>query len=489
MRPIYFCDELLITAKEYVAIALGVLTLLAASAAVYEILTVNTQIQAKPEQPQVQNYSSEIKSFKSQIDSINSQISSMSDNLSALNILKNNLIDIRAKLIDLQNKNDQLQTASTQPALAVVLDKSSYFPGDTIKIAATGATPLKVVKVQLLDDSGFLVSTSQTWADSAGKIMYNMQLSGALLPGNYQVKLLSGQDVESQAIIIQTTGTIYNSSTGVYSFTAQTDKSVYQTSDLIEVMGKGQPNTSVSGVLTSPTGKTYTANTTIQPDGTFYMFYSTSQPYETGSWHITLTNLGQTKVIYTSITSSSNSYTLTAQTDKLTYQKGDTIEVSGTGTPYTTVTGVMTSPSGNTFSSSTTVLADGSYSMLFSTSQSYETGTWYIGVTNGAQNSIVSFYLQSPTTSYPFTAQTGRSIYHKGDTIVVSGVAAPNTTVDGVMTSQSGNTYSSHATARPDGSYSVFFSTTSSYEAGNWYITMTNVGRSTVVYFYMEPSG
>ena len=57
------------------------------------------------------------------------------------------------------------------------------------------------------------------------------------------------------------------------------------------------------------------------------------------------------------------------------------------------------------------------------------------------------------------------------------------------MTSQSGNTYSSHATARPDGSYSVFFSTTSSYEAGNWYITMTNVGRSTVVYFYMEPSG
>jgi hypothetical protein len=373
-------------AKEYVTIIVGVLTLLAASAAVYEILTVNTQIQAKPEQIKVPDYSAEL-------DSLKSQIGSVSSNLTSLDTLKSKMVDIQGKLAGLENKyNQATQLTYQSPTLAVVLDKSSYFPGDTIKITAIGANPLKLAQVELLDNSGSIVISSQTWSDSKGNILYDLQLSSSLLAGNYQVKLISDQQTETQPITIVYPSTSYNPTTGLYTFTARTDKSLYQTGDLIEVSGTGQPNSAVTGVLTSPTGKTYTSNTTIQPDGTYHMFYSTSQPYETGSWYITLSNLGQTKVIYTTVASSS-SYGFTAQTDKSTYKKGETIVVSGTGQPNTTVTGIMTSDSENTYNSAATVRSDGTYDMFFPTSSSYETGTWHVTLNNVGQTALVYFYM------------------------------------------------------------------------------------------------
>ncbi|MDC8453642.1 MAG: hypothetical protein LV477_12130, partial [Candidatus Nitrosotalea sp.] len=74
--------------RDYATITLGVLTLLATSAAVYGILTINTQIQAKPEQVKIPDYTAELDSLKSQVDSINSQIGSMSTSLATLDTLK-----------------------------------------------------------------------------------------------------------------------------------------------------------------------------------------------------------------------------------------------------------------------------------------------------------------------------------------------------------------------------------------------------------------
>src|SRR5947209_5400850 len=359
--------------------------LVIAATAVYGIVTVNSQISAKPEQVKVPDYSAQLDSLKSQISSINndlsaldslkSQVGSISSNLTALDSVKNSLTDVRAKLIDLQTKSNQDQQASSLP-LTFLLDKSTYFPGDSIQITGIGADPQKVVQVELLDGSGSVLKYKEIWADSTGKIMYNLLLSSSVLPGNYQVRLVSDKQTQSQSITIAGSSIVYTASTGAYSFTAQTDKSIYQTGDLIEISGVGNPNTAVTGVLTSPSGKTYSSATTIQPDGSYAMFFSTSQPYEGGSWYVTMNNLGHVKVLSFTIVSSSGSSTLTAYTDKAIYQKGDTIQVSGIGQPSTTVSGILVSPSQNTYSSFATVMSDGTYTMFFPTYSSYETGNW-----------------------------------------------------------------------------------------------------------------
>jgi hypothetical protein len=390
--------------RDYAIITLGVLTLLATSAAVYGILTINTQIQAKPEQVKIPDYTAELDSLKSQVDSINSQIGSMSSTLTALDTLKSNVADINGKLTDLESKSNTTQqpVSSSTPttSLAIVLDKSSYLQTDAIQITAIGANPQKTVDVELLDNTGFVVLHKTTWSDSTGKVSYTMQLSSALPVGNYQVQVISDQQSSSQSLSIvapiPTTTTTTTTSSNV--FTAQTDKTVYNNGDFIQVLGAGQVGTSITGVLTSPTGKTYSTATTIQSDGSYVMFFSPSQPYEIGNWSITVTNLGLTKslsIYVGSGSSSTNSYTFTAQTDKGIYNRGDLIQVSGTGQPSTTVSGVFTSQSGQTHTVTTTTNSDGTYTLFFSISQSDETGNWVVSVTNLSQSKTLSIYVQS----------------------------------------------------------------------------------------------
>ena len=360
-------------------------TLLIASAAAYGILNGSLTIQAKPEPIKIPDYSAELGSIKSQVNSI-------SKNLSTLDILKKDIADVQEKLTDMQNKNDQVQqVASSTEKLEILLDKSSYFSMDTIHITAIGAKPQNVVQVRLLDNNGITVIYRQTWADSIGVVMYDLPLSDTTLPsGSYQIKLVSDQQTGSKPITIIKSD--QNTSGSPYLFSARTDKTVYQAADLIQVSGTGTPNTLVTTVLTSPSGKTYTSNTTVQSGGTYSTFYST-QSFETGTWYVTVTNLGQSKIIYFTIGSSSSGFTV--HTDKMVYQKRDLIQVSGTGaSPYTTVNGVLTSPSGNTYSASTTANSDGTYAMSYTTSRSFETGTWYISVTNISQNRIVSIFLE-----------------------------------------------------------------------------------------------
>jgi hypothetical protein len=385
--------------RDYATITLGVLTLLATSAAVYGILTINTQIQAKPEQVKIPDYTAELDSLKSQVDSINTQIGSMSTSLATLDTLKNNVADINGKLTDLQTKESTVQ----QPApvstpvtpLALVLDKSSYLQTDSIKITAIGANPQKTVDVELLDSTGFVVMHKTTWSDSSGKVSYSMQLTTALPSGNYQIQVISDQQTSTQPLTITAASTTSTTSTST-TFTAQTDKSTYNTGDFIQVLGAGQAGTSITGVLTSPTGKTYSTATTIQSDGSFVMFFSPSQPYETGTWSILVTNLGQTKSLSIYVgTGTSSSYTFTAQTDKSVYNKGDLIQISGTGQPNTTISAVFTSQSGQTYTTTTTANSDGTYHLFFSISQSYETGNWLVSITNLSQSKTISIYVQS----------------------------------------------------------------------------------------------
>lgn len=382
--------------RDYISLTLGVLTLLIASGAVYGILTINTQIQAKPETT-IPDYSNELNSLKSQVNSMNSQInsmnsqlSSMDTSLSTLDSMKNSLTDVSAKLLVLEKNTNQassIQTPTSQ--LTVMLDKSVYLQGDTIKVAAIGATPLKIVQVELIDSSGYIIINSQTYADSTGKVSYNIPIPSAQVSGNYQIKIVSDQQISSTPIIIQS-GTASTSST---TFTAQTDKTTYHTNDLVQVSGTAQPNTAVTGVFTSASGYTATSGTTANGDGSYTILFDILPSYETGTWTISLTNAGQTKSLSIYV-ASGNSYTFTAQASQSTYSKGTIIQVTGTAQPNTVVNGVLTSPSGIAYSASSTSQSDGTYSVFFQTSTSYPTGSWTITVSNSGQSKTLYVSLQ-----------------------------------------------------------------------------------------------
>ena len=380
-------------------VTIGVLGILIAIAAVYGVSNMNSQIQAKPGQTTVPDYSAQLDSIKSQVASLNSQIGSMnsqigtiSDKLATLDTLKSNVADIQTKLNNIESKTIQVQQIPSTIPLALLLDKSVYNPGDTIKISAIGVNPLKIVQVQLLDSGGFVIIHKETWSDSAGKLSYDLQLSSSLIPGNYKVQVISDQQTQSQPITIGGQSTSQNTGT----FTANTDKSVYNRGDLVKITGTGPVGTSVTGVMTSPTGKTYSTVVTIQSDGTFLMIFSTPQPYETGQWSIAMTNLAQTKALYFSLGtgSSSGSSTFTAQADKSVYHRGDLVQVTGTGPVGSYVTGTLASPGPKTYNSNTTVRADGTYYMTFSTILDDPVGQWNITVTNLGQTKILSITMQ-----------------------------------------------------------------------------------------------
>ena len=379
----------------YAIVTIGVLAALVASAGIYGVSNMNGLVQAKPSQTTVPDYSAKLDSIKSQIVSINSQIDSVNSKLAALDTLKSDVVDIEGKLTDIQNKATQIsQTPASTIPLALLVDKSAYNPGDTIKITAIGINPLKTVQVQLLDNGGFIIIHKDIWSDSTGKLSYDLQLSSSLVPGNYKVQLVSDQQTQSQPITIVSSGTS-QTTTGSGIFTTQTDKSVYQTGNMIQISGTGQAGTTVTGVMTSPSAKTYSASVTIQPDGTYVMFFATQQPYETGQWNISVTNLGQSKTLSIYIGSDSSSTgTFTAQTGKTVYQRGESVQVTGTGTTGSAVSGTMTGPTGKIYGASTTIRADGTFFMSFSTISIDATGQWSITVTNLGQNRVLSIYLQ-----------------------------------------------------------------------------------------------
>ncbi len=483
--------------RDYASITLGLITLLVASSAVYGILTINTQIQAKPEQITIPDYSIQLDSLKSQISSMNSQISSMnlqmssmnsqlgsvSNSLGTLDSVKISLTDVNTKLIQIEKSTNQASAdVQTNSQLSVISDKSTYLQGDTIKLVAIGAVPLKAIKVQLIDSTGYVIINSPTYADSAGKVSYNLQIPSSQVSGNYQVKLVSDQQATSTPIVIQSAT---STTSGI--FTAQTDKSTYNINDLVQVTGKGTPNTAVVGVFTSASGYTTTSGTTVKGDGSYTVLFDIVSSYDTGIWTINLTNAGQTKPlsIYIQPGSSPISYTLTAQTSKSTYNSGDVIQISGTGHPNTAITGVLTSTTGKTYTNGATVSTGGSYTISFTNLQYYETGTWTANMNNAGQSKAITFNMQS-SSSYAFTAQTSQSSYSRSAVIQITGTAQPNTIVNGVLASNSGTTYSASSTAQSDGTYAVFFQTSTSYPTGTWNITVSNSAQSKILYVLLQ---
>src|SRR5207245_9869656 len=149
----------------------------------------------KPDRAQT-NYSADINSLKPQINSLSNNVSNMSS-------LKGDISDIREKLSDLETKIKQAQKVALVSAkLVIILDRSAYLQGDIVYIIAVGLDPQKAAQVQLIDNYGYVVMQAQTRPDSAGRLTYNLSLPSAIISGNYQAKIISGQLTASQPFTI-----------------------------------------------------------------------------------------------------------------------------------------------------------------------------------------------------------------------------------------------------------------------------------------------
>jgi hypothetical protein len=278
--------------KEYTSVSVGVLTLLVAAFAAYGITNMNTEILAtKPDPVQMPDYSDDLNFLTSQVRSIKSD-------LVVLNSLKSDIAQIQQKLIDLEKKEVVIQQVVQQPitqTLTLDVDRTTYLSGAIIRIIGDGAPPQTTVNIQILDSDGFILVNKEVWSDSLGNVMYQLKLSDAMLPGIYHVKMVSGAKTATVQIRIDKIDGSSNSMlVDQYTFTVKTNKSSYNKGEIIEVSGSGKPNVSVTAILTSPSGKTYTTNSSTQNDGTFLIFFPTSSTYENGKWYVTTNHVSKT---------------------------------------------------------------------------------------------------------------------------------------------------------------------------------------------------
>lgn len=92
----------------------------------------------------------------------------------------------------------------------------------------------------------------------------------------------------------------------------------------------------------------------------------------------------------------------------------------------------------------------------------------------------------SSTASISFTVQTGKSIYHSGEIIDVSGIGKPNTSVTATLTSPAGKVYTANTSTQSDGTYILFYSPSQPYDHGKWYVTASNDAKTVIVYIAVQ---
>ena len=291
--------------REYALVLIGAITLLFAGVAAYGVVFTNKNEQTGIDPSSIPDYSDELKSldYSGEIKSMNAQIQDMRGQLGALQELKSNVSQIQQKLSNIEEKASVAPTPSPAPApqaMAVILDKSTYQKGDTIKITAIGADPQTAANVQILDND-FVIVNKEAFSDSSGKLVYQLQLSQALPAGAYSIRVISGQSMASEPIIVQDNESSSESTTSQSGFTAHTDKSTYDGGDLIQVSGNGNPGQPISATLRGPSDQTYSTSATVQSDGTYTIFFPTTSSSESGKWYVTVNYLSQSIVVSVTI--------------------------------------------------------------------------------------------------------------------------------------------------------------------------------------------
>src|SRR3989344_2318742 len=278
-------------AKELAILAVSMITLLVAGYAAYSVM----ELSDTPSPRQVsaeKDYTGELKSIQSSLNDVNKKLEALESDIAELQTIKDALDEI-----------EQTQPVVQKPqTFDITTDKNTYKVGESIIITANGISPQQTVKLDLFSSVNELIITKIVFSDSAGKLVYDMELPSFLKTGIYKLKATYNNVIDEITVgvtgISQTTDTqtqpddteeTPDSIVSTYPLSFSLDKTSYTPGDVIWVTGKGEPNKSVVLKMTSPDYEEQTANTTSLSDGTFTPVFILPSDAKAGDWTIVAT--------------------------------------------------------------------------------------------------------------------------------------------------------------------------------------------------------
>lgn len=178
--------------------------------------------------------------------------------------------------------------------------------------------------------------------------------------------------------------------------------------------------------------------------------------------------------------------------DKFEYVPGDTVKIIVTGAEPQKSAQVQFLDDGfillnnEAWSDSTGTLMYG-----LKLSNALPSGTYEIRLVTDTATESQQIRIRAPSTdisnnSSTFTVQTGKSIYHNGEIIDVTGMGKPNTSVTATLTTSAGKVYTANTSTQSDGTYVLFYSPSQPYDHGKWYVTANNEANTATVYITVQ---
>ena len=280
-------------AKELAILAVSMITLLVAGYAAYSVM----ELSDTPSPRQVsaeKDYTGELKSIQSSLNDVNKKLEALESDIAELQTIKDALDEI-------EQTQPVVQKPQTQ-AFDITTNKNSYKAGESIIITVNGISPQQTVKLDLFSSVNELIITKIVFSDSAGKLVYDMEIPSFLKTGIYKLKATYNNVIDEITVgvtgISQTTDTqtqpddteeTPDSIVSTYTLSFSLDKTSYTPGDVVWVTGKGEPNKSVVLKMTSPDYEEQTANTTSLSDGTFTPVFILPSDAEPDEWTIVAT--------------------------------------------------------------------------------------------------------------------------------------------------------------------------------------------------------
>jgi len=277
-------------AKELAILAVSMITLLVAGYAAYSVM----ELSDTPSPRQVsaeKDYTGELKSIQSSLNDVNKKLEALESDIAELQTIKDALDEI-------EQTQPVVQKPQTQ-AFDITTNKNSYKAGESIIITVNGISPQQTVKLDLFSSVNELIITKIVFSDSAGKLVYDMEIPSFLKTGIYKLKATYNNVIDEITVgvtgISQTTDTqtqpddteeTPDSIVSTYTLSFSLDKTSYTPGDVVWVTGKGEPNKSVVLKMTSPDYEEQTANTTSLSDGTFTPVFILPSDAKAGDWTI-----------------------------------------------------------------------------------------------------------------------------------------------------------------------------------------------------------
>ena len=208
-----------------------------------------------------------------------------------------------------------------------------------------------------------------------------------------------------------------------------------------------------------------------------------------------LDDLSSNGLVQVASTSGTSSGTITVSLDSTTYLPGNTVHITAMGADPLKVVQIQLLDSNGVLVTSQNTWADsmGSVHNDLVLSSTLYPGTYQVKLVSdnasGSSQLTVSTTNTKPTGSYLFTAQTDKGFYQPGNMIQISGMTQPSSLVSATMSSPSGKSFTSSATANSDGTYTISFSVLSYYESGPWNIIVNSLGQTRTISVYLESGG